>query len=194
MKTAKEIPQALSQPQEGTGSGTLPTAAGCRETWIGDVLAVRATEADLQGGPGQVITGMAGLRPRGETKRTMRVFIRLGKPPEDVLETMGSVPMSPRGVPRAERRTREQVRSIHDVPDPRGCTRETPVTQGVQVTRRTLSVWRNGRLHPARTLRGRLRTRRDQLGRHGVLRADFHPHRVRDVLVEPTCRINQLFA
>jgi hypothetical protein len=123
MKTAKEIPQALSQPQEGTGSGTLPTAAGCRETWIGDVLAVRATEADLQGGPGQVITGMVGLRPRGETKRTMRVFIRLGKPPEDVLETMGSVPMSPRGVPRAERRTREQVRSIHDVPDPRGCTR-----------------------------------------------------------------------
>lgn len=123
MKTAKEIPQALSQLQDGTGSGTLPTAAGCRETWIGDVLAVRATEADLQGCPGQVITGMAGLRPRGETKRTMRVFIRLGKPPEDVLETMGWVRMSPRGVPGAGRRTREQVRSLREVPDPRGCTR-----------------------------------------------------------------------
>jgi hypothetical protein len=88
MKPAKGIPQSPSQLQDGTGSGTSPTAAGCRETWIGDVLAVRAAEAGLQGGPGQVITGMAGLRPRGETKRTMRALIRLGKPPEDVLERM----------------------------------------------------------------------------------------------------------
>lgn len=105
------------------GSATSPTVAGCWETWIGDVLAVRTTEARLQSGPGQVITVMAGLRPRGETKRTMRDFIRLGQPPEVVLETMGSVPMSPRGVPSVERRTREQVRSLREVPDPRGGAR-----------------------------------------------------------------------
>jgi predicted site-specific integrase-resolvase len=70
---------------------------------------------------------------------------------------------------------------------------EIPVAQGVQVSRRTLSVWRNGRLHPARSRRGRLWTRRDQPGRHSVLHGDFHWRLVRDVRVESTCRINDLY-
>ena len=73
----------------------------------------------LGGGPARVITDKAIFGFHPETKRMMLVSIHPGNTVEDVLGTMGFAPVVPAKVPTTEPPSREQVRLIREVIDPR---------------------------------------------------------------------------
>lgn len=73
----------------------------------------------LSGGPVRVITDKAIFGFHPETKRMMLVSTHPGNTLEDVLGTMGFAPVVPAKVPTTEPPSREQLRLIREVIDPR---------------------------------------------------------------------------
>ena len=73
----------------------------------------------LGGGPARVITDKAIFGFHPETKRMMLLSIHPGNTVEDVLGTMGFEPAVPATVPFTEPPSREQVRLIREVIDPK---------------------------------------------------------------------------
>jgi glutaconate CoA-transferase, subunit B len=76
-------------------------------------------QTGLQGGPSRVITDKAIFGFHPETKQMMLLSIHPGNTLDDVLGTMGFRPVVPEHVPTTEPPTKNQVRLIREVIDPR---------------------------------------------------------------------------
>jgi glutaconate CoA-transferase subunit B len=76
-------------------------------------------KAGLSGGPSRVITDKAIFGFHPETKQMMVISIHPGNTIEDVVGTMGFVPVVPQQVPFTEPPDKEQLRLIREVIDPR---------------------------------------------------------------------------
>jgi glutaconate CoA-transferase subunit B len=76
-------------------------------------------KAGLSGGPSRVITDKAIFGFHTETKQMMVISIHPGNTIEDVVGTMGFVPVVPQQVPFTEPPDKEQLRLIREVIDPR---------------------------------------------------------------------------
>lgn len=77
-------------------------------------------EAGLMGGPSRLITDKAIFGFHPETKQMTLLSIHPGTTLDDVLGTMGFVPLVPEKVPYTEPPTPDQVRLIREIIDPNG--------------------------------------------------------------------------
>jgi glutaconate CoA-transferase subunit B len=75
--------------------------------------------AGLRGGPKRVITDKAIFGFHPETKQMMLLSIHPGNTKEDVLNTLGFVPALPENISFTEPPTKEQLRLIREVIDPK---------------------------------------------------------------------------
>jgi glutaconate CoA-transferase subunit B len=75
-------------------------------------------KAGLKGGPSRVITDKAIFGFHPESKQMQLISIHPGNTLEDVLATMGFLPVIPKDVPLTEPPSKEQIRLIREVIDP----------------------------------------------------------------------------